>query len=481
MGAHLFVVPDPEPDEAPGPGDRPVLVPAPVIGPRTAPDHGAAPAPPIDFPAEPAAPEPADPDEDDDQDHDVTGEEPGEWDVEDQDPQDVEDDAGEYDDEAPARRAMTVPDLRPYVDPRPLRELGPLAVEAGKVAGPPLLRATVRLLRDLGQMLAWYGRGLRVLLVLLAGWLSGKYGKHGSLAARFGVVAFLVYAVAKLSTQYAYAPWIAFAVALAATVMAATGAIEIPPSKPTKKEAGKGKAAKGKGDQAPAKGKTAPAEDSPEDAYEEAGEVSKEAPAEAPRTSWATRLFRRPAPPAETPAETPEGTPDEGEEEAPEESPEDVEEEPQAAPLEDPLTALLRTAIGGENGVHLEDLRPLMRQGLPGLSQATDKELREHLLAAGYDPSRKFRARGVAGRAGVHRTDLPPLPSPEGAPGAAGDHSPPTLHPSRPADSPGSGEQRRGAGEGAERWTAEEMARGFRSVPDPERGPSASRIEHWRG
>ncbi|MFF3730400.1 hypothetical protein ACFYXM_08805 [Streptomyces sp. NPDC002476] len=448
MSAHLFVVPNPEPDEAPGPGERPVLVPAPVIGPRTAPDLGAAPAP------SPGLPEADEPDESDDQNHDLPGDGPGEYD----------------DEEVPTRRsALTVPDLRPYVDPRPLRELGPLAVEAGKTVGPPLLRATGRLLRDLGRMLAWYGRGVGVLLVLLTGWLSGKYGTRGSLGARFGAAAFLVYAAVKLSGQYPYAPWVLFVLVLTATVMAATGNIEIPPSKPTKKETGKGKGPKGKADQAPAKGKTTPAEDSPEDADEEVPEVSKEKPAEAPRASWAARLFRRPAPPAE-PLD---GTPSEADEEAVEESPE--------APREDPLTTLLRNAIGGENGVHLEDLRPLMRKHLPGLSQATDKELRAHLISAGYNPTRKFRARGAAGRAGVHRTDLPPLPSPGSAPEGAVSDSPPSLHPSRPADSSPLSAPRRGAGEGSERWTAEEKARGFRSVPDPERGPSASRIEHWKG
>ncbi|WP_439333900.1 GntR family transcriptional regulator [Streptomyces chryseus] len=87
---------------------------------------------------------------------------------------------------------MTVPDLRPYVDPRPLRELGPLAKEAG----PPLFRALARLfraagrlLRAIGRMIAWYAGGVGVILALLTGWLSGKYGKRGSLGARFGVSA----------------------------------------------------------------------------------------------------------------------------------------------------------------------------------------------------------------------------------------------------------------------------------------------------
>ncbi|RWZ72279.1 hypothetical protein EQK42_30655, partial [Streptomyces albidoflavus] len=298
MGAHLHVVPDPAPDEAPGPGDRPVLTPAPmpaIVAAHPVPEPETAPAP--------------EPEHDEDDEDDVLQDDEG------------TDEPGEYEEDAP-RGYMTVPDLRPYVDPRPLVALGPLAVEAGKTVGPPLLRALGRccralswfcrvlgrFCRELGQMLAWYGRGLGVLLVLLAGWMSGKYGKRGSLGARFGVVAFLVYAVVELSTQYAYAPWIALAVALAATVMAAAGAIEIPPSKATKKEAGKaadkGKEAKEKGTEAPAKGKKTPAgkdaEEGPEQspdvskkAPKESSDVSKEPPAEVPRSSWAVRLFGR--------------------------------------------------------------------------------------------------------------------------------------------------------------------------------------------
>ncbi|MFH8577169.1 hypothetical protein [Streptomyces zaomyceticus] len=474
MGAHLFVVPDPEPDEAPGPGERPVLVPAPVIGPRTAPDLGATPAPSDDFPDEPAPQNPADPDEDHLRDHDVTGQEPGEWDEEDQDPEDDEDEdeAGEYDDEeVPARHsAMTIPDLRPYVDPRPLRDLGPLAVEAGKTAGPPLLSAIGRLLRDLGQMLAWYGRGFRVLLVLVAGWLSGKYGKRGSLGVRFGVVAFLVYAVVKLSGQYPYAPWILLALALAASAMAAMGAIEIPESKPTKKETGKGKGAKGKADQAPAKDKTAPTEDSPEGANEEA----KEEPAEAPRASWATRLFRRPAARAEAPADPLAGTPDEDVEEAPEESPEGVQEEApeevEEAPVETPhgpsredVIRSLHTLVGGGRGVLLTAL-------CAHLSLPDTRAVKRVLEEAGITTRQGVRT--VAGNGpGVHRDDFPELPSSQESPQGAGVVA-------GQAANANANNAANAAGERADPgWTAEDLERGWRWLQDPDRSPSAWKIQ----
>jgi hypothetical protein len=182
-------------------------------------------------------------------------------------------------------------------------------------------------------------------------------------------------------------------------------------------------------------------------------------------------IAKRPGPPpAATPAAVLDEAADEGAEQAPVEA---VDE----APKEDPLTALIRAEIGDENGVHLADLRPAMRAAFPHLSGASDEALREVLTEAGWDPSKKFRARGVAGRQGVHRKQLPPLPSPEGAPGAL---SGPALRGGdrpRPADSSKAesggerpGEGRRGGGE-----------RDFDILPDPERGPSAWRIVHHGG
>ena len=85
-----------------------------------------------------------------------------------------------------------------------------------------------------------------------------------------------------------------------------------------------------------------------------------------------------------------------------------------AAPAEPPVVALVRAEIGTDTGVHLADLYPAMRAGLPGLSGAADDTLRAVLTEHHLRTRRTVRARGVAGRSGVHRKDLPPLPSPRG-------------------------------------------------------------------
>ena len=110
--AHLHAVPDPEPGEEPG----------------ECPAPSPAPAGPVDL-----------------------------------DAPDTEVDDGQEDAE-PIPRGFKMPDLRPYYDVRPLAELGPLAVEAGKRSGPPLWRLTCwtgralrGFLRDLGQMLGFGG------------------------------------------------------------------------------------------------------------------------------------------------------------------------------------------------------------------------------------------------------------------------------------------------------------------------------------
>lgn len=332
-----------------------------------------------------------------------------------------------------------IPSLRPYYDVRPLAELGPLAVEVTRVGGPPLLRAT-------GRGLLVLARGVRAILALLFGWLSVNFG------ARLAGAGFVVYAVVKTVTRYPYARWVVLLALLAAVILAGLGHIKAPEPKAQKKTPAKkspGKKSPGK------KSKRAPVEDDDADTPE----VSKEdAPAE-PRPGLLARL-----------AGHLKNSGDEDRGEDNEEAPEGDEKEAPEIPQEDPLTTLLREAIGSENGVHLGDLRPLMRDHLPGLSQATDEELRKHLTAAGYDPSRKFRARGVAGRAGVHRTDLPPPPSPEGTRGALSGPLSGCGQGPRPANSPESGERRRAAGEGA--------GSGYRIVQDTERGPSAWKIEY---
>ncbi|MGA5497755.1 hypothetical protein ACPCSP_25665 [Streptomyces cinereoruber] len=426
--AHLHAVPDPDPetDQAPGPGEGLALAPT-VVAPR----------PPLDDEL---------PDDDqDDADEDLAD----------------EDDADDIE-----KRPGLLRELQPYYDPRPLAELGPLAVEVGKAAGPPLLRGIARLLRGLVRAAVWYGRGIGVLLAALTGWL----GKSGEARARLGGAVAVLYGLVHLSGEYPYV-WPLAAAALAlAVLLAAAGLIKVPKAKPEKKDAKKTSDAK----------KGAP-ESETEAPSEKGSGKPEEEPSEAPRKGLFARLLKEQKETEEAPEEddekTPEEAPEGGSENAPEEAPETAGKETPERPVEDPLTALIRKEIGTENGVHLRDLRPAMRRALPGLAEAGDKELRALLVKAGWDPTRTFRARGVAGRAGVHRNQLPPRHSPESGPAPSPRLSPAPGEGPRPVNSPVLSAPLQGGGE----WSEEEKARGFRSAPDPENGPSASRIEHYGG
>ncbi|MFC7791355.1 hypothetical protein [Streptomyces cinereoruber] len=425
--AHLHAVPDPdpEPDEAPGLGEGVALAPA-VVAPRPSLDD--------ELPG----------DDQDDSDEDLAD----------------EDDLEE--------RPSLLKELQPYYDPRPLAELGPLAVEVGKAAGPPLLRGIVWLLRSLVRAAVWYARGTGVLLAALAGWL----GKSGEARARLGGAAAALYGLVHLSGEYPYVWPLAGAALALAVLLAAAGLIKAP--KPEKKDTKKGSEAKDKG---------APA------ASEKTEEKTAETPEEDASKTTRKSLFARFLKARQEKREMEKGNGEEASEEGPGNTPEEapgntLEEEEEEAeievsetPREHPLTALIRKEIGAENGVHLQDLRPAMREALPGLAGATDKELRTLLTQAGWDPTRTFRARGVAGRAGVHRDQLPPLPSPKTGPAPSPVRSPRTGEGVRPANSSALSAALRTGGE----WTEEEKARGFRAVPDPERGPSGARIEHYGG
>jgi hypothetical protein len=419
MSAHLHAVPDPEPEGAPAAGQWPVPFPA----------------------ALPAAPDPG-PVTDDEPDQEGTEETRDEEDARLPDSETDDEEEGE---EPARRRAFTFPDLRPYADPRPLAELGPLAVQVGKTAGPPALRVLRRAARGVVGVVVVQGRGLVVLVRITAVWLSGQ-GKGPSVGGRLLLAAGAVYGVGETWATQPAAPMLITGGLLVLVVMAASGRIKPPAKKGAKK---------------PAATKQAPAvpEQPPAPAAEEA------TPA-APRAGVLARLVgRRKTAPAEPPEQPPAEAPEEADEQAPQEDPE--------GPVEDPLTALIREQIGAENGVHLRDLRPAMREALPGLAEATDQQLREVLVSAGWDPTRTFRARGAAGRAGVHRDQLPPLPSPGSTQGPLSARSPVGGERPRPVDS--------SEAESGGEWTEEQKRRGLRSVPDPEGGPAASKIQVYRG
>ncbi|WP_326694745.1 hypothetical protein [Streptomyces sp. NBC_01766] len=393
---------------------------------------------------------------------------------------------GQDEEEAePTPRTLAMPNLRPYYDVRPLVALGPLVVEVGKASGPPLLRFLVKVFRalgkasgppllrflgrvvhvlgkathEIGQMLRFYIRGLLVLLTILTGWLSGNIGKRGSISARFAGAGFAMYCVFRLWVQHPAALWLLTAALIVTLTHAASGRIQVPRSKTAKKGEKETKA------EDETKGEKETKGEAPEKATKQSNDVSTDAKKEEasaePRKGLLGLLGGRRRPSAADPVGAPQG------------SPGTTGKEVTAVPQEDPLTALIREAIGTDNGVHLSALRPLMRDRLPGLSQATNQQLRKTLTDAGWDPSRKFRSRGVPGCAGVHRESLPPLPSPKGGKklvsgqlSAPGDRS-------RPANSP--------RAESGEEWSEEDVKRGHRFIPDRERGPAAWKIEHHGG
>ncbi|MET7728470.1 hypothetical protein [Streptomyces mirabilis] len=343
--------------------------------------------------------------------------EPGEEDAPD-------DDQADLDDEEPAPgRALAMPDLRPYVDPSWI----PAVINAGaegtrrwrrRAPERKAARRAERKKREAaGELFGWrrawqmatdYLNGTRLLLGHLAAWLSGEYGpKDMKLPARLAALGIAGYCAVR--TVMAWPVWGTVGI-FTVWCCAALGALHRQRAEQGKKQP-TGTAAKG--------------------------------------------VAKVPGPP---PARASVQAPVEDAGDSPAEAAEE-------APAEPPLTALIRTEIGAENGVHLADLRPAMRAAFPALSEATDEELRRVLEQAGWDPSKKFRARGRAGRQGVHRNQLPPLPSPGGGPGT-GLHS--GLH-------PGDAGQR-GSAETSGDQAESGGARGVDIIPDPDRGPSAWRV-----
>ncbi|BBA98311.1 hypothetical protein RVR_4446 [Actinacidiphila reveromycinica] len=426
--AHLHAVPDPDPehdgDEHQEPGEQPVPVPALVTPPA------------VDDQLDTAAVD-EEPEREADGDEEL-GEQPESW----------------------------MPDLRPYCDVRPLAELGPLAVEVGRHAGPPLLRAVVRLvraigrfLRDVGKMIRWYAAGVVVLLVLLAGWLSGSFGKRGSVGARFAGAGLAAYAIAKTCTQFPAAPWITLALVIVIVAMASAGQISVPEKKAKgKKGDGKKGATERGGKKTSAKSK-ATADEGEEETAPEADEEA--APAESRRGLRALLGARLKSTPAEPSPEDEKEAP----EEAAIEPPEEAEEAPAAPSREDVIRALHDLYRGG-SGVLSTALA--QRLQLPHT-----RALREVLTAAGITPRPGVRTPAGNGP-GVHRDDIPPLPSSERGPQGSGVVAGQTANAN--ANNAGSGPEE-GLGVEGNVWTSEELAQGYRWVQDPSK-PCAWQIEH---
>jgi hypothetical protein len=329
--------------------------------------------------------------------------------------------------------ALVIPNLRPYADPKAAVGLARRGVAASRK---PATKLGHRALTGLAAVAGYFWRGTRTLVGLLIGWLTGTYGEKFSILARFGGVVLVL--LATVHTVQRYGTPVLLGVAwlwFQAAVMTGEGLFD--------RNLGKAKAEQ-------------------PDAAAKAPEKSQDS-APTSRRKGLTRWLRRP--PEQTPTDTPA---------------EAVEQAPDEALAEPPLTALIRELIGDDNGVHLGVLRPAMRERLPGLAETDDKQLRKVLVEAGFDPSRTFRARGVAGRSGVHRRDLPPLPSPGGAQEGSPGHSPLAESGADLRKSPRVESGRRALRKLPEGWTEEDDARGYRWKNDPDRGPSAWVMERLK-
>ncbi len=320
--------------------------------------------------------------------------------------------------EGPHRqRAVALPDLRPYADPRAAAGLAAAGLKASRRPARSLARRTARALLALARSIV---AGTARLLSLILGWISGAHGPGGSVAARIGGAVLAGGATAHTLADHPRPAGAALTAAWTlAALLADSGKFDPRP----KKTSSKGKA----------------------DTDAKPGTTVEKAP-ERPRKGLAAWFRRATAP-----------TPEDTEKKAPENSREETPEEPRPEPSHDDLVRALHGLVGAGRGVLLTALRQRL--------QLADTRAVRALLAQHSIPTRPgVRAEGGNGP-GVHRDDFPPLPpspdtSPVGvvSPGQRTNNNEPTPEP----------------------WSARELQQGFRIVPDPDHGPAASRVEYLR-
>ncbi|MCM1964878.1 hypothetical protein [Streptomyces sp. G1] len=497
MSAPLYLVPD-EPElpgftEAPGRPEAalpplPEAIPS-LFSPRAVSGPGEYPYPaapaPAAAPADDEAARPHPPGQDGAQD---TGEHPYPGAEDDVEEEDVE---GEYDEEQePAPRALTLPDLRPYADVRAaaglIREYGPGGLRYAWTG-------TKWVSRYIGKGLAWTGRILRsaIAAVLKAAgtalrsvcvWCHEGEGPAGF--QRAGMIAAGCY-FASLPFSLPGPARFGLPVVWFLGFLIAGGPAKEEPKKTTK---GKGK------------GKPAPAE-APVEVSKEAGPPPAAAPSPAPRKWFTKPSAKASAAAPETPVEDPEEDLPEGEETPVEELPEGPEEDlpeateetpveasadtptqtlpepPPAPPAPPSREALIRAyhhLYAGGSGVLLTTLRD-------HLSLPSTRALTEALAEAGIRWREGVRSPAGNSR-GIHRADAPPLPPAQETPmgSGVGAGQGPTTHPTTTFPTPGSAPQE-GMAAPATYWTPEDIARGYRLVRDPEAGPAAWKVENYTG
>lgn len=250
-------------------------------------------------------------------------------------------------------RAIALPNLRPYADPRAAAGLAAAGLKASRRPARSLARRAASALAALGRSIL---AGSARLLSLILGWINGTHGPGGSVAARLGGVALAGAALAHTLADHPGPAGAGVAGAwIAAALLAHTGKIGPRPQKP-------------------AKGKT---------------DSAAEKKRRTPRKGLAALLGKKYADTHEDPGPK-----------APEET--------RPAPSRDDLVQALHDLVGPGRGVLLTALRERLQ--LPD-TKAVRTLLEQHSI-----PTRPG-VRTVGGNGpGVHRDDVPPLPLPPDTP-----------------------------------------------------------------
>ncbi|MFF4388559.1 hypothetical protein ACFY0G_17530 [Streptomyces sp. NPDC001552] len=375
-------------------------------------------------------------------------------------------DAGEWEGEDQEQPGGGFPDLRPYADLRAaarlVRDYGPdgarLLWRGAKAAG----RGTGTALGATGR---WIGRTLRSAIdhvatalapvwVPLCNWCAEAPGPRlGGTALAVFVAGHPLHAPMAVRIGAALGWVVAVGATLAHSRTGEGDEAAKKPAKATKKKKGKEAPAKVSKEAGPPPTEL-PADLPAEDVVETPGEGAEDAPEGAPQET-----------PVEASEEAP-GEPVEGLAEAPPAPP----AAPPALPSREAIAEAFHHLYAGGSGVLLTTLRN-------HLGVADPRTLKEALAEAGI----RWRdgVRCTAGNsAGIHCDDAPPLPSLQEDPQevekaqVSGTNNGPNNNPNNTGET----SEERFVADPTE-WTAEELARGFRVVPNPKGGPAAWTVE----
>lgn len=298
-------------------------------------------------------------------------------------------------DEEPApRRALALPDLRPYADVTAVPQVLHAGVTATRRARAQRTEHRKGRPRRLLAIAVDVAAGSVLLLRHVPAWLGGEYGpKSVNGGGRFGLAALGGYFAYRTVDTWPLEGGAGLGLVWLAAALGERHRQRAQAAEQAKKKT-KGKAT----------AKDSPK--TPEGAEEAAEEAAERAPA---RRSWWSRITS-PGQPEQEPADTPDDEPDEAADDSPDEAAEEAAAEPPAPPSPETLARALHHLYRGGSGVLLTTLRQ-------HLSLPHTRAVREVLGGAGIRVREGVRTPGGNGP-GVHRADMPPPPpSPDPSPG----------------------------------------------------------------